>query len=173
LLGGGVVGTVMSNLGFEHALQALDIPFERAAVGDRHVMEKLVGNAWRLGGESSGHIICLDKTTTGDGIIAALQVLDALLAQGQTLAEACHDMAVYPQTMINVPIAAHIDLHRCGEVQDAIAAAEYELAESGRVLLRPSGTEPLIRVMVEGQDEELVAALAARLAQTVTDVAKA
>jgi len=173
LLGGGVVGTVMSNLGFEHALQALDIPFERAAVGDRHVMEKLVHNAWHLGGESSGHIICLEKTTTGDGIIAALQVLDALVDQGQTLTEACRDMAVYPQTMINVPIAGPLDLQHSIEVQDAIAAAEDELAESGRVLLRASGTEPLIRVMVEGQDEEQVAALATRLAQTVADVAKA
>jgi phosphoglucosamine mutase len=173
LLAGGVVGTVMSNLGFEHALQALDIPFERVAVGDRHVMEKMVHNAWHLGGESSGHIICLDKTTTGDGIIAALQVLDALIDQGQTLAEACRDMAVYPQTMINVPVAEHLDLNHSIEVQDAIAAAEHELAQFGRVLLRSSGTEPLIRVMVEGQDEGQVASLAARLAQTVTDVAKA
>ncbi len=173
LLGGGVVGTVMSNLGFEHALQALEIPFERAAVGDRHVMEKLVHNNWHLGGESSGHIICLDKTTTGDGIIAALQVLDALIGKGQTLTEACRDMAVYPQTMINVPIARRIDLAQSSAVQDAIASAEQALAHSGRVLLRPSGTEPLIRVMVEGQDEAQVADLAAQLAQTVSDVAKA
>lgn len=172
LLEGGVVGTLMSNLGFEHALQACDIPFERAAVGDRHVMEKLVHNGWRLGGESSGHIICLDKTTTGDGIIAALQVIDALLADGQTLSEACNDMDIYPQTMINVPISKTLDLNLSSEVQDAVAAVEGELAQSGRVLLRASGTEPLIRVMVEGQDENQVAELAARLAQTVTDVAK-
>ena len=168
LLRGGVVGTVMSNLGFEHALQASDIPFERAAVGDRHVMEKLVHNDWRLGGEASGHIICLDKTTTGDGIIAALQVLDALIGEGQTLSEACGDMKIYPQTMINVPISQPMDLNEFTEVQDAVAAAEEELADFGRVLLRASGTEPLIRVMVEGQDEVQVAELAERLAQIVT-----
>ena len=167
-LGGGVVGTLMSNLGFEHALQADGIAFERAAVGDRHVMEKLVRNDWRLGGEASGHIICLDKTTTGDGIIAALQVLDALIGEGQTLSEACDDMTIYPQTMINVPISQPLDLNDSTEVQDAIAAAEEELADSGRVLLRASGTEPLIRVMVEGQDKAQVADLAERLAQTVT-----
>ena len=129
-------------------------------------------NGWRLGGESSGHIICLDKTTTGDGIIAALQVLDALLADGQTLSEACNDMDIYPQTMINVPISKSLELNLSSEIQDAVAAVEGELAQSGRVLLRASGTEPLIRVMVEGQDENQVAELAARLAQTVTDVAK-
>jgi phosphoglucosamine mutase len=133
-------------------------------------MEKLVHNDWHLGGEASGHIICLDKTTTGDGIIAALQVLDALISNGQTLDEACSDMNIYPQTMINVPISKNLDLNHSSEVQDAVAAVEGELAQSGRVLLRPSGTEPLIRVMVEGQDERQVAELAARLAQTVTDV---
>jgi phosphoglucosamine mutase len=170
-LGGGVVGTVMSNLGFEHALQANGIPFERAAVGDRYVMEKLVKNNWSLGGESSGHIICLDKTTTGDGIIASLQVLDALIRSSQNLAEACVDLVIYPQTMINVPVSKSIDLQRSPQVQDAVASAETELAQSGRVLLRPSGTEPLIRVMVEGRDERQVSDLAARLAQTVSDVA--
>jgi phosphoglucosamine mutase len=135
-------------------------------------MEKLVRNGWRLGGESSGHIICLDKTTTGDGIIAALQVLEALLADGQTLDEACNDMDIYPQTMINVPISKSLDLNHSSEVKDAVAAVEGELAQSGRVLLRPSGTEPLIRVMVEGRDKNQVAELAARLAQTVADVAK-
>jgi phosphoglucosamine mutase len=170
-LGGGVVGTVMSNLGLEHALQASGIPFERAAVGDRYVMAKLVHNNWSLGGEASGHIICLDKTTTGDGIIASLQVLDALIRSGQNLAEACLDLAIYPQTMINVPVSKSIDLQQSSQVQDAVASAEMELAQSGRVLLRPSGTEPLIRVMVEGRDERQVSDLAARLAQTVSDVA--
>jgi phosphoglucosamine mutase len=170
-LGGGVVGTVMSNLGFEHALQASGIPFERSAVGDRYVMAKLVHNNWSLGGEASGHIICLDKTTTGDGIIASLQVLDALIRSGQNLAEACLDLAIYPQTMINVPVSKSIDLQQSSQVQDAVASAETELAQSGRVLLRPSGTEPLIRVMVEGRDERQVSDLAARLAQTVSDVA--
>jgi phosphoglucosamine mutase len=173
LLKGGVVGTVMSNLGFEHALQAINIPFVRAAVGDRHVLEKLVQNGWQLGGESSGHIICLDKTTTGDGIIAALQVLDALIANGQTLTQACSEMAVYPQTMINVPISKPLDLNQSPQVQDALAAAESELAHSGRVLLRPSGTEPLIRVMVEGRDPGQVQDLASRLAKTVTEAARA
>lgn len=171
-LRGGVVGTLMSNLGFEHALQACGIPFERAAVGDRYVMEKLVQNNWRLGGEASGHIICLDKTTTGDGIIAALQVLDALIDAQQTLTEACADMSIYPQTMINVPISKGIDLQQSAQIQDAVATAESELAESGRVLLRPSGTEPLIRVMVEGQDEPQVNDLAARLAKIVGDVSR-
>ncbi len=170
---GGVVGTVMSNLGFEHALQEADIPFVRAAVGDRHVMKKLVHNGWQLGGESSGHIICLDKTTTGDGIIAALQVLDALIDTDQTLTEACSEMNVYPQTMINVPISKPLDLNQSPQVQDAMAAAENELAQSGRVLLRPSGTEPLIRVMVEGQDASQVEDLAARLAKTVSEAAQA
>ena len=170
-LEGGVVGTLMSNLGFEHALQACNIPFERAAVGDRYVMEKLVHNGWLLGGESSGHIICLDKTTTGDGIIASLQVLDALMSANQTLTEACQDMAVYPQTMINVPISQSVDLQQSSKLQDAVSCAENELADSGRVLLRPSGTEPLIRVMVEGQNARQVNELAARLAQTVSEVA--
>ncbi len=172
-LEGGVVGTVMSNLGFEHALQASDIPFVRAAVGDRHVMEKLVQNDWQLGGESSGHIICLDKTTTGDGIIAALQVLDALIKNKQTLTEACSEMVVYPQTMINVPISKPLDLSQSPQIQDALAAAEKELAQSGRVLLRASGTEPLIRVMVEGRDASQVGDLAARLAKIVGEAAQA
>ena len=172
-LQGGVVGTVMTNLGFEHALQQQNIPFERAAVGDRYVMEKLTQNDWSLGGESSGHIICLDKTTTGDGIIAALQVLEALIDAGQTLSEACAGMTVYPQTMINVPISGKVDLQQFPPVQKAVADAETELADSGRVLLRASGTEPLIRVMVEGRDAAQVDSLAERLAQTVRDVAGA
>jgi phosphoglucosamine mutase len=131
-----------------------------------------VRNDWHLGGESSGHIICLDKTTTGDGIIAALQVLEALISNGQTLDEACCDMNIYPQTMINVPISKNLDLNHSSEVQEALSRVEKELAETGRVLLRPSGTEPLIRVMVEGRDKDQVEQLAARLAQTVSDVAK-
>ena len=170
-LRGGVVGTVMTNLGFEHALEAEGIAFERAAVGDRYVMEKLKQNDWSLGGESSGHIICLDKTTTGDGIIASLQVLEALIEAGQTLTEACAAMPVYPQTMINVPIAKKIDLEQTAPIREAVEAAEADLAESGRVLLRASGTEPLIRVMVEGRDEAQVNRLAESLAQTVRDVA--
>ena len=168
-LEGGVVGTVMTNLGLEHALQSNRIPFERAAVGDRHVMEKLVSNGWQLGGESSGHIICLDKTTTGDGIIAALQVLDWLVTEDLDLTEACSDMEVYPQCMINVEISAKVDLISNETINQAIQSAEAELGDSGRVLLRPSGTEPLIRVMVEGQDSQQVEKLAATLAQVVSD----
>jgi phosphoglucosamine mutase len=136
-------------------------------------MEKLVQNDWQLGGESSGHIICLDKTTTGDGIIAALQVLDALIKNEQTLTEACSEMLVYPQTMINVPISKPLDLNQSPPIQDALAMAEKELAQSGRVLLRPSGTEPLIRVMVEGRDASQVEDLAARLAKIVGEAAQA
>ena len=168
-LEGGVVGTVMTNLGLEHALQSNDIPFERAAVGDRHVMEKLVSNGWQLGGESSGHIICLDKTTTGDGIVAALQVLDWLVTEGQDLTEACCDMEVYPQCMINVAISGKVELNSNAAIDQAVQSAEDELGDSGRVLLRASGTEPLIRVMVEGQDSQQVERLTATLAQTVSD----
>jgi phosphoglucosamine mutase len=170
-LNGGVVGTLMTNLGFEHALDAQQIPFLRAAVGDRYVMEKLVANKWSLGGESSGHIICLDKTTTGDGIIAALQVLEWLVTQRQSLAEACGGMDIYPQTMINVPITRPLQLDSSAPVQDAVAAAEAGLGDSGRVLLRASGTEPLIRVMVEGQDAGQVEKTAAELAQVVEQAA--
>ena len=171
-LRGGVVGTLMTNLGFEHALQAQNIPFQRAAVGDRYVMAKLVENDWQLGGESSGHIICLDKTTTGDGIIAALQVLECLVSGQQSLTEACSDMQVYPQTMINVPISEAMDLAHSAVIQDAVASAESELGESGRVLLRASGTEPLIRVMVEGREQAQVEKIAAELAQVVGDAAE-
>jgi phosphoglucosamine mutase len=170
-LDGGVVGTLMTNLGFEHALQARDIPFARAAVGDRYVMAELVERGWQLGGESSGHIICLDKTTTGDGIIASLQVLEALVSNGQTLAEACSDLEIYPQTMINVPLSTELDLDNSASLKDAVKSAETELRDAGRVLLRASGTEPLIRVMVEGQDSEQVENIATTLAQAVRDTA--
>ena len=168
-LGGGVVGTQMTNLGLEHALRALDIPFERAAVGDRYVLEKLLERGWHLGGESSGHIICLDKTTTGDGIIAALQVLDWLIERELTLAEACDDLQIYPQTMINVPLEARLDPAESPQIQDAVRSAEAELGDGGRVLLRPSGTEPLMRVMVEGRDADRVETIASELAQSVRE----
>ncbi len=169
LLSGGVVGTLMTNLGLEHALKAQDIPFVRAPVGDRYVLEKLAEKGWYVGGESSGHIICLDKTTTGDGIIAALQVLDWLVAREQTLTEACADLEIYPQTMINVPVGGAPDPMGLPQVQDAVSSAQSELGDSGRVLLRPSGTEPLIRVMVEGQDSRQVEVIANGLAQAVSD----
>lgn len=171
-LDGGVVGTLMTNLGCEHALKAQNIPFARAPVGDRYVLEKLVEHGWYLGGESSGHLICLDKTTTGDGIIAALQVLDGLLSNGQTLTEACAEMEIYPQTMINVPVSKKLDLDNSPMVQDALRSAESTLADSGRVLLRPSGTEPLIRVMVEGQQQNQVEKTAEILAQAVREAAE-
>jgi phosphoglucosamine mutase len=167
-MSGGVVGTLMSNLGLEHALKKDSIPFERANVGDRSVMEKLVERGWYLGGESSGHIICLDKSTTGDGIIAALQVLDQLVDKGLSLADACSGMDLYPQTMINVPVASKMDL-AMPSIQNAVRAAESELAGQGRVLLRASGTEPLIRVMVEGEDGALVEKLAGQLANSVSE----
>ena len=168
-MSGGVVGTLMTNLGLEHAFKKEGIPFERAKVGDRYVMEKLVELGWYLGGESSGHIICLDKATTGDGIIAALQVLDWLIARGISLSDACGNMSLYPQTMINVPVAEKIDLHAIPGIQEAVRAAESELTGKGRVLLRASGTEPLIRVMVEGEDKALVDKLAGELAASVSE----
>jgi len=168
-LNGGVVGTLMTNLALEHALKQQNIGFERAKVGDRYVMEKLVEKGWMLGGESSGHIICLDKTTTGDGIIAALQVLDWLVSEEITLADACADMALYPQTMINVPLSRKIDMQSVPAVKQAVSDVEAELADRGRVLLRPSGTEPLIRVMVEGRDGNEVDKLANQLASCVAE----
>jgi phosphoglucosamine mutase len=167
-MSGGVVGTLMTNLGLEHALEKESIPFERANVGDRSVMEKLIEHGWYLGGETSGHIICLDKTTTGDGIIAALQILDWLVTRGLSLADACLGMDLYPQTLINVPVSDKIDLS-LPSIQEAVRAAESELAGRGRVLLRASGTEPLIRVMVEGQDDILVDRLASELATSVSE----
>ncbi len=170
-MAGGVVGTLMTNLGLEHAFEKADIPFDRANVGDRYVLEKLVEHDWYLGGEASGHIICLDKTTTGDGIIAALQVLHGLVVNNNSLVDACGDMNLYPQTMINVPMSKKIDLQSQPVIRDAVKAAELELGDRGRVLLRASGTEPLIRVMVEGQDGILVDKLANELAACVSDSA--
>ena len=167
LLHGGVVGTLMSNLGLEHALHAQDIEFGRAAVGDRYVMEMLKERSWLLGGESSGHIICLDQTTTGDAIISALQVLQVLVNQQVSLHDAKSGMSKYPQTLINVPIQARIDLDNSPHIQQAVKDAESDLADSGRVLLRPSGTEPLVRVMVEGVDAVKVQQLAQHIADSV------
>ena len=166
-LSGGVVGTVMSNLGMEHALARSEIPFVRANVGDRYVMEQLLAQNWLLGGESSGHIICLDRTTTGDGIIAALQVLAAMVKSEQGLGKLCSGMEKYPQTLVNVRLDKPVDVMRSQAVKDAIVAAEQQLADSGRILLRPSGTEPLIRVMVEGQDTGVVEQVANELAEVV------
>lgn len=170
-LTGPVVGTVMSNLGLEHALRANDIEFRRVQVGDRYVLEALRESGGIIGGETSGHMICLDKTTTGDGIISALQVLAVMEKTGKPLSELAEGMPKYPQKMINVPTEQRLDPASSASIQDAIAAAEGELKDSGRVVLRASGTEPVIRVMVEGEDEQQVLKLAERLAAVVAEAA--
>ena len=166
-LKGGVVGTLMTNLGLEHAFKEHEIPFSRAGVGDRYVMEQLLDKNWRLGGESSGHLICLEQTSTGDGIVAALQVLAAVVEQDKSLQELASGMKKYPMLLINVRVAEKPDLENHQEIQTALHEAEAELADTGRVLLRPSGTEPLIRVMVEGQELKLVESVANKLADVV------
>ncbi len=166
-LSGGVVGTLMSNLGLELALQELDVPFCRAKVGDRYVMEMLKERGWRLGGENSGHVIHLDHATTGDGIVAALQVLQAMIHQRCDLQTLRSGMRKFPQVLVNVRFTASQDPTLDAGVLADVAAAEAELAGRGRVLLRKSGTEPLIRVMVEGEDATLVNSLAQRIADRV------
>lgn len=166
-LSGGVVGTLMSNLGLELALKELDVPFCRAKVGDRYVMEMLKERGWRLGGENSGHVIHLDHATTGDGIVAALQVLQAMIHQRCDLQTLRSGMRKFPQVLVNVRFTASQDPTLDAGVLADVAAAEAELAGRGRVLLRKSGTEPLIRVMVEGEDATLVNSLAQRIADRV------
>ena len=172
LLTGGVVGTQMTNLAFEHAIQHLGVSFARAKVGDRYVMELLQQKGWQLGGENSGHIICLDRHTTGDGIISALQVLHALRANQQTLAQAMTGLTMYPQVLINVRVNKGSDYIAHPRVNEVVLAAETALDGKGRVLLRPSGTEPLLRVMVEGEDRSAVQHWAETIAQTVCELAK-
>jgi phosphoglucosamine mutase len=167
-LSGAVVGTVMSNLGLEHALLSRKIPFKRVPVGDRYVMEMLTREGWTIGGESSGHIICLDRTTTGDGIVSALQVLSEMTKTGRSLHELKRGMSKYPQCLVNVRMAKRVDITQSELVQGAIKEAEQQLADRGRVLLRMSGTEPLVRVMVEGEDKTQVELLASELAQVVS-----
>ena len=164
----GIVGTLMTNLGLEVALRKLDLELIRANVGDRYVMEQLNTRAWPLGGENSGHIVCKHVTTTGDGIVAALQVLCALRDSDQTLAQAKSGMRKYPQVMINVKLPQRVDVLALPAVQSAMAQAEQVLAETGRVLLRPSGTEPVVRVMVEGEDITTVKAVCKTLASAVS-----
>lgn len=167
---GGVVGTLMSNLGLEKAIHELGLPFVRAKVGDRYVHETLKRNHWLLGGESSGHILCLDRHTTGDGIVAALQVLSAIKATGKSLRALTEKMSIFPQTLINVRTEQKCDLSH-PRITSAVQAVEKELGDEGRVLLRASGTEPLIRIMVEGRQADLVEKQARKLAQEVKEIA--
>ena len=166
-LQGGVVGTLMTNLALEHALEKLAIPFARAKVGDRYVLELLNEKGWLLGGENSGHILTLDKHSSGDAIIAALQVLHAVILSGQSLSDLGTKLSLYPQVLINVSTAKKINLDQHAPIQAAVKLAEQALADSGRVLLRASGTEAKIRVMVEGQDAGLVQKLAEDIAAAV------
>ena len=170
---GGVVGTLMTNLGMELAVKALGLDFARSKVGDRYVLEMLNEKGWTLGGESSGHIICLDRTTTGDGIVSALQVLAYLAKENISLHDAVGGMNKFPQVMINVPLQGSGDPMQSVAVLQSVEQAEAKLDGRGRVLLRPSGTEPLIRVMVEGEDELLVSQLANDIAAQVENAAQA
>ena len=163
----GVVGTLMTNMAVEKAIQAEGIQFERAKVGDRYVLEKLKENNWQLGGEGSGHLICLDKHTTGDGIVAALQVLSAMKQNQKTLAQLLEKVTLFPQTLINVKYKQGYDWKTDAKMQEAITQAEKNLNGSGRVLIRPSGTEPLLRVMVEAQDAHQAQDQAKKIAQTI------
>ncbi|WP_017221144.1 phosphoglucosamine mutase [Moritella dasanensis] len=166
-LKGGVVGTLMANMGLEVALKSLGIPFARSAVGDRYVVEMLLEKGWRIGGENSGHIISLDHTTTGDGIVSSLLVLAAMINSGLTLKELRSGMSKFPQVLVNVRFSGDSDPLLAESVLASVKEVEQELADRGRVLLRKSGTEPLIRVMVEGEDEAHVLALANKIADAV------
>jgi phosphoglucosamine mutase len=163
-LHGPVIGTVMSNLGLEQALQRHGIDFERTQVGDRYILERMKAVGATLGGEPSGHIICKDRLTTGDGIISALQVLAEMVASNKDLDSMLTDLNIYPQSLINVRMPQRVDVLSLPVVQDAVQQAEFELGNTGRVLLRLSGTEPLLRIMVEGQHAEQVKNLANELA---------
>jgi phosphoglucosamine mutase len=163
----GVVGTLMSNLGLEKALGALDVPFERAQVGDRYVLERLREKGWLFGGESSGHLLCLDCHSTGDGIVAALQVLSALRRYQSSLADWVRDLVAYPQVMINVPISAGLDWQNHAGLNAAQKDVQRVLGDTGRVLIRPSGTEPKLRLMVEAPDEAMARELAQKLADSL------
>ena len=171
-LRGGVAGTLMSNLGLEQALAERGIPFVRAAVGDRYVLGALAEQGWELGGETSGHILCLDKSSTGDGIIAALQVLAASKESGKTLGQLKAGMTICPQRLINVRMKRRFDVQASAQVAGAVAEAERELGSQGRVVLRASGTEPVVRVMVEGRDAGQVERLAQSLAHSVQRAAE-
>ena len=164
---GGIVGTLMTNLALEHKFAAMQIPFSRANVGDRYVMEQLNERGWQLGGENSGHILTLDKHSSGDGIVASLQVLEAMVKSKKTLTQLSASLLMYPQVLINIKAHKKINVDKHAEIQAVVLAAESELAGTGRVLLRSSGTEPLIRIMVEGENQTQVENLAQRIADIV------
>lgn len=166
----GVAGTLMTNFGLELALREMNIPFVRTQVGDRYVIEAMRKNSWKLGGENSGHIVCSDLTTTGDGVVAALQVLQAMKNSDASLNELKQGMRKFPQVMVNVALQEKIDL-QTPTIREAISQAELQLSGKGRVLLRPSGTEPVIRVMVEGEDPDQVDNLAKGVAEVVKSAA--
>ncbi|XOZ33104.1 phosphoglucosamine mutase [Halomonadaceae bacterium KBTZ08] len=166
-LQGGVVGTLMTNLGIEQALGRCGIPFARARVGDRYVMEELVSRQWLVGGEGSGHIVCRDRTTTGDGIVSALQVLVAMNRRECGLATLLSDVTRLPQETVNVRVGQRFNPEHVEGIRAAVSEAESELGERGRILLRPSGTEPVIRVMAEGEDADYVGRLVRQLADVV------
>ena len=163
-----VITTVMSNFGLELALKARDIPFMRAPVGDRYVHKALTDNDWTLGGEASGHLLCLDRTSTGDGIVSALQILEVMVSTGKGLDELAADVQKLPQVMINVPVNGKVtDLDDSDAINSAVKSTQAQLGDTGRVILRPSGTEPLIRVTLEGMDASQVNQLAEELANVV------
>ncbi len=163
----GAVGTLMTNMALEVAFAQMGIGFARAKVGDRYVLEVMQEKGWLLGGEGSGHLLCLDKHTTGDGIVSALQVLSALKRSGQSLQQACVDLTLFPQTLINVRTTPGFDWQNHAPLAAARKAAEQALGEQGRVLIRASGTEPLVRVMVEARDAALAQSLAQQMADTL------
>ncbi len=163
----GAVGTLMTNMALEVAFKKMGVGFARAKVGDRYVLEVLQQHGWVLGGEGSGHLLFLDKHTTGDGIVSALQVLSALQRSGQTLAQSTADMTLWPQTLINVKVQPGFDWQKNSAVVAEKERAEAELGDAGRVLIRPSGTEPLVRVMVEARDPVLARKLAEQIADQV------
>jgi phosphoglucosamine mutase len=163
----GVAGTLMTNFALERRLQELGVPFARAKVGDRYVLEMLEEKGWLFGGEGSGHLLCLDCHTTGDGIVSALQVLAAVRRTGKTLAELTADLVLLPQALVNAKVARGFDWKSCTPLVDEVSAVERELNGTGRILIRPSGTEPVLRVMVEATEAEIAEAMAHRLASTV------
>jgi phosphoglucosamine mutase len=164
---GGVVGTLMTNMAVELALKARGLELVRARVGDRYVLEELQARGWILGGEGSGHLLALDKHTTGDGLVSALQILQACVRSGKSMAQLLDRVQLFPQTLINVRLAPETDWKSSAAMQQAIAQVEAELADQGRVLIRASGTEPVVRVMVEARDALVAKASAQRIAQAL------